>query len=108
MSLSAPRHGYYCGNICRILGNHVAANGLGRVMTNDSGIVTEREPDSVRGADVAFYSFTRLPRGLLPEGYLEVSPELVFEVRCSHRSLGQDHREGERILRCRRSRCLRP
>lgn len=81
MPLPAPRHGYYCGNICRILRIHVQANGLGRVMTNDSGIITERGPDTVRGGDVVFYSYTRLPRGPLPEGYLEVVPELVFEVR---------------------------
>ena len=37
--------------------------------------------DSVRGGDVVFYSYTRLPRGPIPEGYLEVVPELVFEVR---------------------------
>lgn len=81
MSVPAPRHGYYCGNICRILGNHVRANGLGRVMTNDSGIITERGPDTVRGGDVVYYSYKRLPPGPLPEGYLDVAPELVFEVR---------------------------
>jgi Uma2 family endonuclease len=35
----------------------------------------------VRGADVAFYSYARVPRGPLPQGYLAVAPELVFEVR---------------------------
>src|SRR5262245_46508192 len=81
MSLPAPRHGYYCGNICRVVGNHVAAKGLGRVMTNDSGVITERDPDTVRGGDVVYYSYERLARGPLPEGYLNVAPELVFEVR---------------------------
>ncbi len=81
MPVPAPRHGYYCGNICRIVGNHVVAKGLGRVMSNDSGIVTERGPDTVRGGDVSYYSYTRLPPGPLPEGYLDVTPELVFEVR---------------------------
>jgi Uma2 family endonuclease len=51
------------------------------VVTNDSGVVTERDPDSVRGADVAFYSFALIPPGPLPRGYLSVAPELVFEVR---------------------------
>ena len=36
---------------------------LGRVVTNDSGIVTQRDPDTVRGADVAYYSYARLPKG---------------------------------------------
>jgi Uma2 family endonuclease len=34
----------------------------------------------VRGPDVAFYSYSRVPRGPLPTGYWS-SPELVFEVR---------------------------
>ena len=42
---------------------------------------TERGPDTVRGADVAYYSFARLPRGPIPKGYLEIVPELIFEVR---------------------------
>lgn len=28
-----------------------------------------------------FYSYQRVPEGRLPEGYLPVAPELVFEVR---------------------------
>ena len=31
--------------------------------------------------DVGFYSYSRVPRGPLPRGYLAVVPELVFEVR---------------------------
>jgi Uma2 family endonuclease len=34
----------------------------------------------VRGADVAFVSFERLPRGAKPEGFLTVPPELIVEV----------------------------
>ncbi|HEY2883012.1 MAG TPA: Uma2 family endonuclease, partial [Pirellulales bacterium] len=32
------------------------------------------------GADVAFYSFQRVPKGPLKEGLLSVAPEIVFEV----------------------------
>lgn len=81
MNMPAPRHGYFCGKVVRLVGNFVEEKGLGRVMSNDSGVVTQRDPDSVRGADVCFYSYSRLPRGPLPEGYLPVVPELVFEVR---------------------------
>ena len=51
----------------RILGNHVYDNDLGRVLSNDSGVITERGPDTVRGADVCFYSFVRVPKGPLPD-----------------------------------------
>ena len=50
-------------------------------MSNDSGVVTERDPDTVRGADISFYSFNRLPKGPLAQGYGNEVPELVVEVR---------------------------
>lgn len=81
MNMPAPRHGYFCNLIGRILGNFVAEHDLGRVMNNDTGVVTERGPDTVRGADICYYSYTRMPKGPIPAGYHSVSPELVFEVR---------------------------
>ena len=36
-------------------------------MSNESVVVTERNPDTVRGADISFYSFNRLPKGPLPD-----------------------------------------
>ncbi|MCI0455558.1 MAG: Uma2 family endonuclease [Gemmataceae bacterium] len=81
MNVPAPRHGYLCGNVIGILREFVIQHDLGRVIGNDSGVLTERDPDTVRGADVAYYSYLRLPKGPMPEGYLPVVPELVFEVR---------------------------
>src|SRR5205085_2577926 len=43
-------------------------------------IITQRRPDSVRGADVAYYSFKRLPRGKRPSGFFSVAPDLAVEV----------------------------
>jgi Uma2 family endonuclease len=79
--IPALRHGQICGKITLLVGNHADQYGRGHVVVNDSGIVTGRDPDTVRGADVAFYSFARVPRGPFPSGYLSVVPELVFEVR---------------------------
>ncbi len=77
-----PRHGQICFKIARIVGNYAEEHRLGHVIINDSGVVTERGPDSVLGADVAFYSYGRVPPGPLPRGeYLKVVPELLFEVR---------------------------
>jgi Uma2 family endonuclease len=81
MNVPAPRHGQICCTIARLVGNHAEAHSLGQVISNDGGVVTERDPDTVRGADVAFYSFQRVPRGPFPSEYLPVAPELVFEVR---------------------------
>ena len=52
----------------------------GRFLTNDSGVINERGPDTVRGEDVSFYSYQRVPKGPLPRGYLDVPPDLVCEV----------------------------
>jgi Uma2 family endonuclease len=75
-----PRHGEICGKAVRIFGNPAEDHDLGRVISNDSGVITERGPDTVRGADVAFYSFARVPKGPLPDRYLDVPPDLIVEV----------------------------
>jgi Uma2 family endonuclease len=82
VSISPPfrRHGQVCSKADRIIGSYVENLDLGHVLTNDSGVITERNPDTVRGADVAFYSFDRLPRGALPASYGPELPELVIEV----------------------------
>lgn len=74
-------HGYVCNRIQRFLDQFIEAHGLGRLFTNDAGVLTERSPDTVRGADAAYYSFARLPPGPLPrEGYY-TAPDLAVEVR---------------------------
>lgn len=80
MSFPTPRHGQICAEVSRLLGNHVRHLKLGTLTTNGSGIITERDPDTLRGADVAFYNKTRFGTGRLPNGYLEKVPDLVFEV----------------------------
>ena len=66
MNVPGPRHGQLCGRMVQILTNFADERQLGHVLCNDSGIVTERDPDTVRGIDVSFYSFSRLPKGPLP------------------------------------------
>jgi Uma2 family endonuclease len=75
------RHGKVCGQSYYLLRQFVDTHDSGHVMCNDSGVITERDPDTVRGADVAFYSYARLPKGPLKPGYGPEVPELVFEVR---------------------------
>lgn len=74
-------HGFICAQMTRYVGEFVQKQGLGRVMSNDSFVRVRQNPDSVRGADVCFISYDRLPRGPIPRGLLEVVPELVVEVR---------------------------
>ena len=81
MPVPGRRHGYVCHRIVRLLGEYVESRDLGRVLCNDSGVITQRGPDTVRGADVAYYSFERLPKGPVPDGVGPEIPELVVEVR---------------------------
>jgi Uma2 family endonuclease len=75
-------HGFYCSNISELLRDFVRSRKLGRVVSNDAGVITHRGPDTVRGGSVLFYSYSRVPQGTGPRGYWP-APELVFEVRSS-------------------------
>jgi Uma2 family endonuclease len=55
MSRPGKLHGFVCGNIAFILGNFARQRKKGYVCTNDTGIVVERDPDTVRGPDLMFF-----------------------------------------------------
>lgn len=74
------RHGKACATVSRLLGNFVEEHDLGHVMSNDSFVKVENDPDTLRGADVLFISYDRLPKGRVPDGVLDVIPELAVEV----------------------------
>lgn len=72
-------HGHVCASIACALLSHLSVNDLGQGVVG-CGVMTRRDPDSVRGPDVAFYSYDRVPRGKVPVGWPQLPPELVFEV----------------------------
>ena len=72
------KHGVVCAEIARVLGNYVKSSKLGWVTSNDTGVILERDPDTLRGPDVAFWSVRRQPA--MPEGYFEIPPDLAVEV----------------------------
>jgi len=74
------RHVYISLKIGVLFWEYVERNALGRLVGNDAAIITRRDPDTVRGADVAYYSFDAIPPGEIPGKVLEAVPELVFEV----------------------------
>jgi Uma2 family endonuclease len=80
MPMPKPRHGQICGRAYYLLYAHIDPQNLGHLLSNDSGVITERGPDTVRGADISFYSYSRVPKGPLPDRYLDIPPDLVVEV----------------------------
>lgn len=74
------RHGQICSRIAYLLQGFLEENPTGTVVCNDSGVITQRDPDTVRGADVAYYSYQTVPHGQAPEGYPPGPPDIVFEV----------------------------
>ncbi len=89
MNPPTPRHGQVCLKAGRLLADFADEHQLGHVVSNDAGVITERDPDTVRGADVAFYSFQKVPPGPLPQGYLDVPPDLIVEVFSASDRWGQ-------------------
>jgi len=71
-------HGVSCLKAGRRIGNFVDDGPGGTVASNDTGFITEREPDSVRGPDISYWSKDRL--NVVPVGYIEIAPDMLVEV----------------------------
>jgi Uma2 family endonuclease len=74
-------HGLICNTASFVLTAFVRERDLGRVFSCDTFVLIRKDPPTLRGADVMFISYDRLPRGRIPENALEPAPELVVEVR---------------------------
>src|SRR5262249_24138874 len=81
--VTVPPPGFYHGQVCsrvdRRLGLFIEAHELGWITCNDSGFILARDPDTVRGPDIAFWRRERLPEPPR-EGYPSIVPDLVVEV----------------------------
>ena len=73
------RHGEVQMNVGFAIKAYLLTNRIGRVVT-ESGAVVERDPDTVRGPDVSYYSQERLPFGKEVVAYHDEVPDLVAEV----------------------------
>jgi Uma2 family endonuclease len=86
------RHGVVCGNVGWILNSFVRQRNRGYVCTNDTGVVVETNPDTVRGIDVTLYDESRRYDELTPK-YATHLPTLAAEV------LSPDDRAGKLMRR---------
>lgn len=83
MPMSEFVHGCVCNMVSFLITSFVLQNDLGRVTCNDTWLKVPMPDDTtkVRGADVFFISYRRLPKGKMKRGLLQQSPELVAEVK---------------------------
>ena len=74
-------HGRVCCNVPFVLETWARQQGLYIVLTNDTGIRTQTDPDTVRGPDVIVLRRERLTGDGLPRGHLRVPPDVAIEFR---------------------------
>jgi Uma2 family endonuclease len=79
MSPTKIRHGQLEYRLARMLGEFVEVNDLGEIFVGEVGIYVQRNPDTVRAADVLFISHERLAKATTDD-FLDVAPELVIEI----------------------------
>lgn len=72
-------HGVITMRIARLIADFADAHELGVVMSAETGFLLERDPDTVREADVPFIRAERVPVSPMP-GFFEGAPDLVVEV----------------------------
>ena len=72
-------HGTLCNNIAVEVTLYARKRRKGFVATNDSSVLLERDPDTVRGPDVAYFESVANFRELQPK-HSEIPPVLAVEV----------------------------
>ena len=77
---TGQEHGEIVMNLGASLKNFIKPQKLGRLSGSDSGVWLERDPDTVREPDIAFFSAAKMPLGARVPGYAEVVPDLVVEI----------------------------
>jgi Uma2 family endonuclease len=104
MSRPGKIHGLVCANVVWVLGGYVRRRKKGYVYSNDTGVVVERDPDTVRGPDVMlFEDASRIED--VDEKYGEKPPVLAVEVLSPNDTsgkvmvrVGEQKRFGTRLI----------
>ena len=90
LELAGQIHGVIAARLGASVFDHVERSRSGTVVGGKTGVWLERDPDTVRAPDAAYFSAERMPIGQDVPGYAEVVPDLVVEVVSSSH---ETHRE---------------
>ncbi|HEV2292508.1 MAG TPA: Uma2 family endonuclease [Tepidisphaeraceae bacterium] len=80
MTPAGSTHGSVTNRFAFLLSRHVYEHELGEVFAAETGFRLRSNPDTVRGADVAFISKARIPKDGPPAGFWPGAPDLAVEV----------------------------
>ena len=75
-----------CVNTVYLLKAYTKKIGKGFVTCNDSGLITGRDPDTVRGVDVMVFLNRKRPSNKGFSGYSDRPPNLAVEIRSPSQS----------------------
>jgi len=82
------QHGRVVAELALQLGNHLRATRIGQITVGDTGFKIATNPDTVRGADIAFINGDRVPApGTV--GFPTMGPDVVVEVLSPHDRPGE-------------------
>jgi Uma2 family endonuclease len=73
------KHGFVCNVLAWLLTNYSIQATRGYVCTNDTGMVVEEHPDTVRGVDVSYYD-DDADAATMETGYAYLPPLVAAEV----------------------------
>ena len=91
MSRPGKLHGFVCANVVIILGLFARQRKKGYVCSNDTGVVVENDPDTVRGPDVMFYEDADRYEDL-EKKFGKTPPRLAVEVLSPNDRIGKVNR----------------
>jgi Uma2 family endonuclease len=85
-----PRHAQIQARLAHILSEFVEKHGLGVVLT-EGGFLLSRNPDTVRGPDVAFVRSDRFDAAEAGRAYFRGAPDLAVEILSPSNRPGDIH-----------------
>ena len=80
MSPTGLEHGVITSRLGARLELFVEQQNLGIVCAAETGFYLEKEPDTVKAADISFYTWEKIPMNDIPKGYGDFPPDLAVEV----------------------------
>lgn len=79
--INTVQHGCIAGGFAGHLGMHVRRSELGEILIGGTGVVVVQSPTTLLVPDLMFVKSERFTAGCIPDGFLEIPPDLVLEIR---------------------------